>query len=72
MKIKIVAIITVVILIVTYVPVYAKTEFPELPADVWEYWVIVESYDGYYRLLTSHEPFVKERYGLKLYATDEV
>lgn len=42
MKIKIVAILTVIMLLLISVPVYADTPIPERPADDnWEYWVIL-------------------------------
>ena len=62
MKVKIVAIITVVILLVTYIPVYADTPIPDPPSDVWEYWVICDG--GYYydfMCISSHNPITVSR-----------
>ena len=56
MKVKIVAILTVVIIILMYVPVYADTPIPDPPTDVWEYWVIVEHPIYDFWVLCSHNP----------------
>ena len=56
MKIKIVAIITVVLLFVAmYVPVYAETTIPDPPYGSLEYWVVADSY-GDTILYTSTNP----------------
>ena len=39
MKIKIVAIIMAIMILVIYVPVYAETELPAPPSDAYQYWV---------------------------------
>lgn len=39
MKIKIVAIIMAIMILVIYVPVYAETELPAPPSDAYEYWI---------------------------------
>ena len=61
MKVKIVAILTVVILLISYVPVYADTPIPELPANGWEYWLVanVGTESGtYLYYVESHGPIV--------------
>ena len=61
MKIKIVAIITVVLLFVAmYVPVYADTVIPYPPGDVWEYWVVVKRAGGTVALVASHNAITVE------------
>ena len=58
MKIKAIAILTAIIIIVSYVPVYADTTIPPLPTDRWEYWMIAEvgATNTYIHLYTSHNP----------------
>ena len=63
MKLKITAILIVVLLLVTavYVPVYAETTIPELPANGWEYWLVanIETQSGtYLYYLESHGPIL--------------
>ena len=55
MKVKIILILTVILLLVMSVPVYADTIIPNPPSDVWEYWVIYD-YGIKMRLLTSNSP----------------
>ena len=65
MKLKAIAIITAIILIVSYVPVYADTVIPDPPDDDWEYWIICTHKDGTIMYFSSHNPItvtLDERY----------
>ena len=55
MKIKLVAILTAIILIVSYVPVYAETTLPAPPDDAYEYWVYAIGGQVIY-FITGHNP----------------
>ena len=57
MKIKVIAILTAIILIVSYVPVNAETHIPNPPSDGYEYWAVIDYY-GDVVLLTSSVPIV--------------
>ena len=60
MKIKIVAITTVILLLmVMSVPVYAETTIPPLPSGGWEYWVVVME-SSVITYVTSHNPIKVE------------
>ena len=64
MKLKAIAIITAIILIVSYVPVYADTVIPDPPSDAWEYWVIVtEKVTGNIYFWCSHNPITVRQDG---------
>jgi hypothetical protein len=67
---KIIAFFLLIAVLLMPVAVLADSSLPEPPVGAWEYWAIVKDYKDYYKLVASHEPFVKERYGLKLYAFD--
>ena len=64
MKLKLIAILTVILLIVVMsVPVYAETTIPQPPADAYEYWVVYwDLYNGL-TLLSSNEPILAKKYG---------
>ena len=42
MKIKVIAILTAVIFLISYVPVYAETELPAPPSDAYEYCLCID------------------------------
>ena len=66
MKLKFIAILTMILLFVAmYVPVYADISFPDPPSDVWSYWVIVEQIrnPGYFDLVCSYNPIMMQSYG---------
>ena len=58
MKLKAIAILTVIILIVTYVPVYADTTIPDPPSDGYQYWVVCEDHSGNYKMYKSNNPII--------------
>lgn len=66
MKIKVIAIITVIIILLLKVPVYADTVIPDPPSDVWEYWVILEHSLYDFWCLCSNTPIKAETDGSKL------
>jgi len=68
MKLKIMAIITAIILIVSYVPVYADTTIPDLPSDVMEYWVIYYYPSNVIFIMTSNNPLTVNKTGDRVYA----
>jgi len=55
MKVKAIAILTAIIIIVSYVPVYAGTTIPDPPYGSYDYWVVTDTY-GEIRLYTSPNP----------------
>ena len=64
MKLKFIAILTIIIiLVVMCVPVFAGMSLPDPPTDVWSYWVVIEKNPGYYYLVCSYNPITMERYG---------
>ena len=66
MKIKIVAILTVILLMVVMcVPVYADTTIP-MPYDGYDYWVICESQHGDIMLYKSNSPITVRINGVQL------
>ena len=54
MKIKVIAIIITILLIVMYVPVYANSVLPEPPSDAYEYWAYFYKEGAGIRFVTSH------------------
>ena len=70
MKIKIVAIITVVLLFVAmYVPVYAETPIPDPPPGAYSNWVVVLRPNGSVYLITTPNPITASdhgKYGIQL------
>jgi len=71
MRLKIITVATVLLLLLAmYVPVFADISFPDLPADVWEYWVIIDKdgkAGGNYWLVCSHNPITMQSYGNKMF-----
>ena len=69
MKVKIVAIITVVMLLLISVPVYADTLIPERPSDDWEYWVILHHSIDDFLYISSNNPIkvTTDENALKVY-----
>ncbi|NLZ53986.1 MAG: hypothetical protein GX892_12740 [Thermoanaerobacteraceae bacterium] len=70
MKVKIVAIITVIMLLFISVPVYADTPIPERPADDnWEYWVILHHPIDDFLYISSNNPIkvTTDEKALKVY-----
>lgn len=59
MKVKIVAILTLVILLLASVPVYAETTIPDPPYGAYDYWVVADHY-GETKLFTSPNPIYVE------------
>ena len=61
MKLKLIAILTVILLLAAMsAPVYADTTIPPLPSDALEYWVIYhQSYYGM-SILSSNSPITAE------------
>lgn len=55
MKVKIVAILTLVILLLASVPVYAETTIPDPPYGAYDYWVVTDK-NGETTLYTSPNP----------------
>lgn len=70
MKLKIILILTVILLLVMNVPVFADTSIPDPPSDVWEYWVVVQDSQGYIHLVASHYPITVPTSGNKLNLDD--
>ena len=56
MKVKVIAILTLIILLVMCVPVYANTQVPAIPDGVLEYWVIVNCGSPEIYCLSSNYP----------------
>ena len=55
MKLKIILILTVIIILVMNVPVFADTSIPDPPYGAYDYWVVTDSY-GEITLYTSPNP----------------
>ena len=55
MKLKIILILTVIIILVMNVPVFADTSIPDPPYGAYDYWVVTDSY-GEIKLYTSPNP----------------
>lgn len=70
MWIKVIMILTLMILVIMSVPVFANTSFPPIPSDVWEYWVIIRDDMGYTKLVASHSPITVTKGVQKLSMTD--
>ena len=66
MKIKAIAILTAIILIVSYVPVYADTVIPDPPSDGYQYWVVCEDHNGNIMLYKSNSPIKVRINGVQL------
>ena len=56
MKVKIVAILTVVIVLISCVPVYAETTLPAPPNDAYQYWVYMQDSVDVIYFITGHNP----------------
>lgn len=61
MKIKVIAILTVIIILLLQVPVYADTVIPDPPYDVLEYWVICYDENIGFMCFSSHNPITVSR-----------
>jgi len=67
MKIKVIAIITVVMLLLISVPVYADTPIPDRPSDdTWEYWVILHHPIDDFLYISSTNPIKVSTDGTEL------
>ena len=70
MKIKVIAIITVFIILLTYVPVYAETTIPDPPYGAYNFWVVVGiGNPNRIYLITSPNPTRAPNNGKQIYAT---
>lgn len=65
MKVKIVAILTLVILLLASVPVYAETPIPDPPAGAYAYWIVILSTNDSVYLVTSPNP-INALYGSRI------
>jgi len=68
MKLKFIAILTVILLLVAmYVPVYADTPIPDPPPGAFHYWVVVLKGVNDIKLVTSNNPITVQANGKQLY-----
>lgn len=67
MKIKVLVIITVFILLLTYVPVYAETTLPAPPTDEYDYWVyMIDNVNVIYFIASSNPITVEDEQGKRI------
>jgi len=66
MKIKVIAILTVIIILLLQVPVYADTTIPDPPSDGYQYWVICEHPHGQIMLYKSISKIKVKTNGVQL------